>query len=82
VLETRLIRQVRTRQEADAADELVEIVADRVAEQLPELLLAALARPEVRAALLALVATERRTAPVPPPPPAARRSAARGARRV
>jgi len=80
VLETSLIRQVRARQEAAAEDELVELVTDVVVGMFPELLMAALEQPEVRAALQS-AATVRRSAR-PSPPPAARRSAARGGRRV
>lgn len=78
MLETRLIRAVRARQDAAAQDDLVLLIAD----VFPELLLAALRQPEVRAAIASIVAAERR--PSTPPPPrsaAALRSAARGGRR-
>lgn len=81
MLETRLIRAVRARQEASAAEDLVELVLDTVVEIFPELLTEALKRPEVRAAINNIVTAEHRTA-TPAPPVAARRSAARGARRV
>ena len=80
MLETRLIRQVRARQEAEADDELVELVTDLIVGMFPELLTAALKQPEVRTALCNIIAADRRGPS--PPPPAARRSAARGARRV
>jgi hypothetical protein len=81
VLETRLIREVRARQESSATEELVELVVDIVAGMFPDLLTDALKRPEVRTAINNIVAIERRAA-APQPPSAARRSAARGVRRV
>lgn len=81
MLPTRVIRQVRARQEAAAEDDLVELVTDTVVEMFPELLMGALEQPEVRAALLSIVLAARRGVR-PSPPPAARRSAARGVRRV
>lgn len=80
MLETGLIRHVRTRQEVAAQDELVELIAELVVEMFPDLLAAALKQPEVRAAIAAIATADRRGAPSPPP--VARRSAARGARRV
>lgn len=80
MLETRLIRAVRARQEAVAAEELVELIAEVVTGLFPELLTDALKQPEVRTAISNIVADRRGI--TPSPPPAARRSAARGARRV
>ena len=79
MLETRLIREVRARQEAAAQDELTELIAELVAEMFPELLMASLKQPAVRTALCNIIAAARRESPSPP---AARRSAARGVRRA
>ena len=75
MLETRLIRNVRARQEAAAADAL----ADLLTEMFPDLLMAALKQPEVRTAICNIVAADRRSTAVANP----RRSVpGRGGRRV
>ena len=74
MLETRLIREVRARQEAAAQDELVELLA----EALPELLMAALKQPAIRTAICNIVAADRRSTSTPP----ARRSIPKGGRRA
>lgn len=78
MLQTRLIREVRARQDAVAQDELAELIVEVLGEAFPDLLTAAFKQPEVRTAICNIVAADRRSAI----PPAPRRSNPRGGRRV
>lgn len=76
MLETRLIRNVRARQEAEAAEALAEVVAG----MLPELLLEAFKFPQVRTAICNIVAADRRSSQ-PPASPRRATPTIRGGRR-